>query len=96
MRQELVAGDVGQVEVEQDEARRVGAGQIDGGPALHRGLQRHTGATGDDALQELDVGDVVLDVEDLASRRPRARWRSRGSRGSSRGPPAPRRRPRPR
>ena len=59
-----LAADIGEMEVEQDELRSVLARELDAEAALHCGDQVHVVPVVEDVFDELDVGEVVLDVED--------------------------------
>jgi hypothetical protein len=52
------------VEVEQDQVGMVLAGQVEAELRAHGGDQADAGAVAEDPLDQLEVGQVVLDVED--------------------------------
>ena len=69
--QGLDAADAGQVDVHQDHLRLVRAGQLDAERPVHRAQQADVGAPRDELLDQLQVGRVVLHVEQGAQRRVR-------------------------
>ena len=61
--QRLDAADAGQVDVHQDHLRLAGAGELDAHVSVQRAEQPHGGAPCDQLLDQLEIGGVVLDVE---------------------------------
>ena len=61
--QHLRPGDVGQMEIEQDQSGAVLRGHRQAQPALHRRQQLHPRPPGEHMLDQVDVRRVVLDVE---------------------------------
>ena len=65
----LDAADAGQVDVHQDHVRQVGAGELDAEVAVGRAQQAQVGPARDQLLDQLQVGRIVLDIEQRAQRR---------------------------
>ena len=78
------AADARQVDVHQDHVRQIGARELDAEVAVGRAQQAQVGTARDQLLDQLQVGRIVLDVEQRAQRRASAapaRARSDGLRG---------------
>ena len=77
---------VGEVEVEEDQMGSVLTSQFDAEAPRHRRQQLHETRTGEDLLDQFEVGEVVLDVQDPqrgdtgAARRARPRGGAPGPR----------------
>jgi NAD(P)-dependent dehydrogenase (short-subunit alcohol dehydrogenase family) len=76
--QHLLAGGVGQVQVEQDQVRHVLARQLDADQPLQRGHDAPPRPRQQDRLDQVQVRQVVLDVEQRGRRVRDALQRSRG------------------
>src|ERR1017187_7734041 len=63
--EDLLAVDVAQVEIEQQEVGNVPDGAFEAGPAGRGGRQPHARAASQEPGDHHDVGRVVLDVEDI-------------------------------
>ena len=61
--EDFIAGDVWEVEVEEDEVGGMLAREFEGAGALVGGDEFHAGTLREDALDETEIGRVVLDVE---------------------------------
>ena len=87
--QDLLAGDVRKVQIEQHDIRIMPSRQLQRQRALHRRDQLHAGRAREDALDELEVREVVLHVEDARRAEvPRVRLRHEaGALGGGRGRP---------
>ena len=73
------AADAGQVDVHQDHVRLIGAREFDAEIAVRRTQQAQVGAARDELLDQFQVGRVVFDIEQGASRRAVRRLRVRAS-----------------
>ena len=65
-REHLPAGQIGQVQIQQDQIGGMLAGQLDSQLALHRGDELDVGLVGQHLLDQREIGKVVLDIENGA------------------------------